>query len=166
MIIRTVRGRALPVVERANVWLSGRSERERLMLLVLAVLGILAVGWYGVVQPLLLARQAAVARIELYEGLQARLRASPPGSVPAPGAGPVTGPLDEAARQAAAAQGLTADISGDAEQVAVTIANARFDSAVPFVRALEGGGAVIDDLRMETASQPGLINLTLTAARP
>lgn len=166
MIAATVRARALPAVERGNAWLAERSARERLMLLVLAVLGVVAVGWYGVVQPLLIARQTAVARIELYEGLQARLRAAPPGAAPAPGAVPLTGPLDAAARQAAAAQGLSAEVTGDADRVSVVVANARFDSAVPFVRALESGGAVVDDLRMETAGQPGLITLTLTAARP
>ncbi|HZV85124.1 MAG TPA: type II secretion system protein GspM [Brevundimonas sp.] len=166
MIVAVVRARALPAVERANVWLAGRSERERLLLIVLALLGIAAVGWYGIVQPLLTARQTAFARIELYEGLQARLRAAPAGVATVPGAALPPGPLDEAIRQAAAAQALGAEVAGDAERTGVTIANARFDSVVPFVRALESGGVIVDDLRMETAGQPGLINLTLTATRP
>lgn len=164
-MIAVVRSRALPAVERANAWLDGRSRREHVLLIALAVLGIAAVGWYGIIQPLLVARQTAVQRIELYEGLQARLRAAPAGAAPAPGVVSLSGPLDEAVRQAAAAQALTAEVSGDADRVSVTIAGARFDGFVPFIRALEGGGAVVDDLRMETAGQPGLINLTLTAAR-
>lgn len=166
MIVAVVRSRATPAVERANAWLAGRSRRERVLLAALAVLGIAAVGGYGIIQPLMVARQTAVERIELYEGLQARLRAAPAGAAPAPGVVPLSGPLDEAVRQAAAVQALTAEISGGPDQVSVVVANARFDSAVPFVRALESGGAVVDDLRLETAGQPGLINLTLTAARP
>lgn len=166
MIVAVVRTRAAPVIEQANVWLAGRSERERLLLIAMGVLGIAAIGWYGIIQPLLIARQTAVERIELYESLQARLRAPPAGAAPAPGAVPITGPLDEAVRAAAAAGALTAQVTGDADRVSVTVTSARFDSAVPFVRALESGGAVVDDLRMETASQSGLINLTLTATRP
>ncbi len=166
MIVAAVRNRAAPVLERANEWLAGRSERERLLLTVLSVLGIAAVGWYGIVQPLLIARQTAVERIALYEGLQARLRAAPAGAVATPGAVPISGPLDAAVRKAAAEGALTAQVSGDADRVTVVITGARFDGAVPFVRALESGGAVVDDLRMETGGQPGLINLTLTASRP
>lgn len=166
MIVAAVRSRAAPAIERAHEWLAGRSDRERLLLIVLAVLGIGAIGWYGIFQPLLIARQTAVERIALYEGLQARLRAAPAGAATAPGAGPITGPLDAAVRKAAAEGALTAQVTGDAERVTVVITGARFDGAVPFVRALESGGAVVDDLRMETGGQPGLINLTLTATRP
>lgn len=166
MIVAVVRARALPAVERANVWLADRSERERLLLIFLAILGIAAIGWYGIIQPLLTARQTAFARIELYEGLQARLRATPTGVAPAPGAVLTSGPLDQAIRQAAAEHALSAQVTGDAGRTSVTIAGARFDSVVPFVRALESGGVIIDDLRMEATDQPGLINLTLTAVRP
>jgi len=166
MIVAVIRNRAAPAVERANEWLADRSERERLLLIALAVLGIGTIGWYGIIQPLLIARQTAVERINLYEGLQARLRVAPAGAAPAPGAVPITGPLDAAVRLAAAEGALTAEIAGDADRVSVTVSGARFDSAVPFVRALERGGAVVDDLRMETSGQPGLINLTLTATRP
>lgn len=166
MIVDTVRGHGLPVVKRAHAWLAERSARERTMLLILGGLGIVAVGWYGVVQPLVVARQTAVARIELYESLQARLRAAPAGAPSAPGAAPVTGPLDEAARQVAAAHALTAEVVGDPDRISVTLRNARFDSAVAFVDALERGGSTVDDLRMEAVGQPGLINLTLIAERP
>lgn len=166
MIVAVVRSRAAPAVERANAWLDSRSQRERVLLIALAMLGIAVLGWYGIIQPLLVARQTAVERIELYESLQARLRAAPSGAAPAPGAVLVSGPLDQAVRQAAMAQALTAQITGDADRVSVAVSGARFDSVVPFVRAVESGGATVNDLRMETAGQPGLINLTLTAARP
>lgn len=166
MIVAVVRSRALPAVERAGAWLNERSRRERLLLLTLAVLGIAAVGWYGLLQPLLVARQIAVERIELYEGLQARLRATPANTAAAPVAVIMTGPLDEALRRAAAVHALSPDLVGDANRVAVTIGGARFDSAMAFVQALEGGGVVITELRLGAAGQPGLVNLTLTASRP
>ena len=166
MIVAAVRSQAAPVLDRANEWLTGRSERERLLLFVLAMLGIGAIGWYAIVQPLMIARQTAIERIALYEGLQVRLRAAPVGAANTPGAAPITGPLDAAVRKAAVESALTAQITGDADRVTVVITGARFDGAVPFVRALESGGAVVDDLRMETGGQPGLINLTLTATRP
>lgn len=165
MIVAALRSRAAPALERASDWLAGRSERERLLLIVMATLGLAAAGWYGVIQPLLIARQTSIARIELYEGLQARLRASPAGAVTTPGQAPVSGPLDEAVRQAAA-QALAVDVKGDADTVTVTVAAARFDAAMSFVRALESGGAMIGQLRMEAGPGPGQVNLTFTATRP
>lgn len=166
MIIAVVRARTAPAAERATAWLTARSERERLLLIVLSVLGATAISWYGIIQPLLIARQTAVERIELYESLRARLRTAPAGSPAAAGAVPISGPLDAAVRGTAAALALTAEVTGDADRVSVTIAGARFDSVIPFVRALESGGAIVDDLRIEQAGQPGLVNMTLTAARP
>lgn len=165
-MIAVVRVRAAPVVERASAWLAARSARERVLLGVLAALGAAALAWYGLVQPLMITRQTAVERIELYEGLQARLRAAPSGAAPTPAAPLLAGPLDEAARQAAAAHALNAEVTGGVDRVAVVVTDARFDGAAPFVRALEGGGAMIEELRLEAAGQPGLVNLTLTAVRP
>lgn len=166
MIVAVIRSRSLPAIERARAWLSERSRRERLLLLTLAVLGVAAVGWYGLIQPLLIARQTAVERIELYEALQARLRATPQSAAASPVAVVMTGPLDQALRQAAAVHALSPEVVGDAERVALTIGGARFDSAVPFLQTLEGSGVVITDLRLEAAGQPGLVNVTLTASRP
>ena len=84
MIVQTVRTRAAPAVERANAWLAERWAREGVMLAGLAALGLVVAGWYGVVRPLLEARQTAIARIELYETLQARLRAAPAGTAASP----------------------------------------------------------------------------------
>ena len=64
------------------------------------------------------------------------------------------------------AQGLAADIQGDAEQITVTMAAARFDAALPFLQTLESGGVELADVRLQAADQPGMINLTLSATRP
>jgi len=156
-----------PAVARASAWLDERSARERLLLQVMAALGLIAVLWYAVIQPLASARETALERIALYESLQSRLRQGPAGPPPA-----VTSPalpggsLVDAARQAAVAQGLAADIQGDAERITVTMAAARFDAALPFLQTLESGGVELADVRLQAADQPGLINLTLSATRP
>ncbi len=156
-----------PAVARASAWLDERSARERLLLQVMAALGLIAVLWYAVIQPLASARETALERIALYESLQARLRqapAGPPPSVTSPAL--PGGSLVDAARQAAVAQGLAADIQGDAGRITVTLAAARFDAALPFLQTLESAGVELADVRLQAADQPGLINLTLSASRP
>lgn len=156
-----------PAVARASAWLDERSARERLLLQVMAALGLIAVLWYAAIQPLASARETALERIARYESLQARLRqapAGPPPSVTSPAL--PGGSLVDAARQAAVAQGLAADIQGDAGRITVTLAAARFDAALPFLQTLESAGVELADVRLQAADQPGLINLTLSASRP
>ncbi|HEV7227319.1 type II secretion system protein GspM [Brevundimonas sp.] len=156
-----------PVVVQAAEWFAARSARERLLLKVLAALGLVALLWYGVIQPLASARAAAMERIALHETLQARLKQGPPGVAAAvPTAALAEGSLVEAARAAAAAQGVAAQIDGDAERITVAAQGVRFEAAMPFVRALEAGGSELSDVRMQASVQPGLIDLTLTATRP
>lgn len=157
---------ASPAVAQAAEWFAARSARERLLLRIMAALGLVALHWYGVIQPLASTRAAAMERIALHESLQARLRLAPPGAAAAPTAALGEGSLVEAARAAAAAQGVAAQIEGDEGRIAVTAQGVRFDAAMPFVRTLEAGGAELSDLRMQASAQPGLIDLTLTAARP
>jgi len=157
---------ASPAVAQAAEWFAARSAREQVLLRILAALGLVAVLWYGVIQPLASARAAAMERIALHESLQARLRLAPPGASAAPTAALGEGSLVEAARAAAAAQGVAAQIEGDEGRITVTAPGVRFDAAMPLVRSLEAGGAELSDVRMQASAQPGLIDLTLTAARP
>ncbi|MBX9574931.1 MAG: type II secretion system protein M [Caulobacteraceae bacterium] len=158
---------ASPAVAQAAEWFAARSARERLLLQILAVLGLIAVLWYGVIQPLATARAAAMERIALHESLQARLKLGPPGIAAAVQTTSLAeGALVEAARAAAAAQGLPVQIDGDAERIAVAAQGVRFEAAMPFLRMLESGGAELSDVRMQASAQPGLIDLTLTATRP
>jgi len=157
---------ASPAVAQAAEWFAARSARERLLLQILAALGLIAVLWYGVIQPLATARANAIERIALYETLQARLRLAPSGAATTPTAALGQGSLVDAARAAAAAQGIAAQIEGDDGRITVTAQGVHFDAAMPFVRMLEAGGAELSDVRMQASAQPGLIDLTLTAARP
>ena len=164
-MIGAVTARTAPVLEQGKAWIEGRSARERLLLGVLAVLGLAAVGWYGVIQPLAVARQDAVERIALYESLQARLRAAPSGAVQ-PASPPLSGPLIDAVRQAASQQSLTIEIAGDEARVTATATGARFDSAAALVDTLERGGINVSSLQLTATGQPGVVDLTLTATRP
>ena len=168
MILAVIRQRTLPAVDRARVWLDGRSARERALLGVLAFWAGVALIWYGVLGPLLGANATARERIALYEQLQARLRLAPGGAAAAPAGPTMAGDaaLDEAIRQVASTLGLNPEVSADGDRVRVTVANARFDSALPFVQAIERGGAVVEAMRMDATDQPGLVNLSMTVSRP
>lgn len=158
---------ASPVVAQAAEWFAARSARERLLLKILTALGLAAVALYGVIQPLVAARTTAMERIALQETLQARLKLGPPGVAAAVQTTALAeGSLVDAARAAAATQGAPVQIDGDAGRITVAAQGVRFEAAMPFVRTLEAGGAELSDVRMQASAQPGLIDLTLTAARP
>lgn len=159
--------RTSPALARTADWLAQRSDRERVLLGVMAALCLVAVGWYGVVLPVTSARATALERIALHQSLQARLRSAPTGGAAASSQTALAdGPLVEAARAAAAAQGLSAEIEGDADRITVVVAAARFDAALPFLAGVEAGGAELTDVRMRAGAQPGLVDLSFTATRP
>ena len=167
MIVTFVRQQSLPAVNRARVWLDGRSSRERVLLGILAFWAGVAFFWYVVLGPLLSANAEARDRIALYEQLQARLRIAP-GDAAAASAGPTMAEdaaLDAALGEMAPVLGLAPEIAADGDRVQVTIANARFDSVVPFVQAIERGGGVVEAMRMDATEQAGLVNLTMTVSR-
>ena len=168
MILTIIRERTFPAVDRATIWLDGRSARERALLGVLAFWAGVALLWYGILGPLLSANQTARDRIALYEQLQARLRIAPAGTASTPAGPTMSGDaaLDEAIRQVASSLGLNPEVSADGDRVRVTVANARFDGAVPFVQAIERSGAIVEAMRMDATAQPGLVNLTMTVSRP
>ena len=168
MILADIHQRTFPAVARTRVWLDGRSARERALLGVLVFCAGVALVWYGMLGPLLSANATARDRIALYEQLQARLRITPGGAASAT-SGPTMADdaaLDQAIRRVAAELGLNPEVSADGDRVRVTVANARFDSALPFVQAIERGGAVVVAMRMDATDQAGLVNLTMTVSRP
>ena len=158
--------RLSPATARAAAWLDQRSARERVLLQIMAVVGLIAALWYGVLLPLATARQTALNRIALYERLQTRLRTAPTGANAASPAPTMDGPLVDAARSAAAAQAVAAQIEGDGDQITLAARNVRYEAATSLLMALEAGGAVLGEVRMTATDQPGLIDLTASAARP
>lgn len=168
MIVAVVRQRSLPAVNRARLWLEGRSARERALLGILAFWAAVALFWYGILGPLLSSNAEASNRIVLYEQLQARLRIASEGAAAA-SSGPAMAKdaaLDTALKQMASVFDLAPETTADGDRVRVAIANARFDGVVPYVQAIERGGGVVEAMRMDATQEAGLVNLTMTVSRP
>lgn len=112
---------------RFDAWWAARSQRERVMLGVLAalLLGVLLV--YGVVKPLQAARAQALADIRTAETYNARLRAA--GTL-APSRAPRTGPPLRVVGDAAIGAGLTARTETIPTGIRATIADGSYDAVI------------------------------------
>ena len=167
-MIRRLEGlSAAPAVKAATVWLDTRSRREQRLILAMAGLAVVAVAWYGLAQPIQRMREDAAIRIETAAVLLARLQAAPVGQVVAVQA-PLDGAVADILTQRAAAAGLTPTrIEPDADGASMVIDNARYDAVIPFLAAVEGvDGAVVQDVRIEQAGQPGIIRLQMRVRQP
>lgn len=160
---------APPALRAASAWLDARSRRERVLILGLGLLAVVAVLWYGLALPLMRAREAATLRIETAAELSSRLRTTP-AAVGAPGVAPLEGALaDVVARRAEAAGLALTRVEPDAagEGASIGIDNARYDAVMPFVAALEGAdGAQVRNLSVERTGQPGMVRMQMRIVRP
>lgn len=169
-VFQTVR--AAPAVQAASVWMETRSRREQRLVIAMTCLAIVAVGWYGVAQPILRMREAATVRIETAAVLLARLQAAPVGGATigqvAAVQAPLDGPVADVLATRASAAGLTPTrIEPDSDGASVVINNARYDAVIPFVATIEGvDGALVRDVRIEQAGQPGLVRLQMRVSQP
>lgn len=154
-----------PVFQAASAWLDQRSQRERWLIGVMGVLIVAALLWYGLARPLAQARAEAMTRIDTQAMLQSRLRTATPGVAAAPPA--LEGPVAEVVAQRAAAAGLAlTSASAQGDDVAVALANARFDAVVPFLQTLESSDELIlRRVQIDRAGQPGLVNLQMQVGR-
>lgn len=150
--------RALPALDAAAAWARERSRREQVLLAFFGGLLGVAVFWYALVQPMLLAREAAIARITSYEAIKARLGG---GATVATAA--EAGALDAMVRSQAAAFSLTpTTLETQGRDVAVTIVDARYDSVIPWLAALESSDrAMLGEVRIQRRSAPGVVNVQL-----
>ncbi|WP_396593878.1 type II secretion system protein GspM [Brevundimonas sp. R86498] len=155
--------RAPPAFAAASSWMAGRSRREQILLAVLGGLVIVAGLWLLILQPLLDARATAVSRIAAYETLMVRVRSA--GTI-GPVVQPLTGPLETALPAQSAPFGITPTVTADGHNVAVAVTGARYESVVAWLAALEASGAVLSSVRIERGAQPGVVNASLSVARP
>lgn len=155
--------RAAPALASASDWMAGRSRREQILLAVLGSLVIVAGLWLLILQPLLDARATAVSRIAAYETLMVRVRTA--GTI-GPAVQPLAGPLEAALPAQAAPFGVTPTVVVEGDGVAVTVTGARYDSVVAWLAALEASGGVLSSVRIERGAQPGVVNASLSVARP
>lgn len=127
-------GALAPWWDRGTIWWSGRSQREQVMLGVLAVLGILALLLVAVVRPLEAARVRAAADIRTYDMLTMRLRAAGPVAGAPARRGP---PAAIVAASAGAAGVLVERVQPESGRLTVALGNAPFDKVLRFVADLE-----------------------------
>lgn len=155
--------RAAPAFAFAAGWMAGRSRREQILLAVLGGFLVVAGLWLLILQPLLDARAMAVSRIAAYETLMVRVRTA--GSV-GPAVQPLSGPLEAALPAQAAPFGVTPTVAADGDGVTVKVTEARYDSVVAWLAALESSGGVLSSVRIERGAEPGVVNATLSVSRP
>lgn len=155
--------RATPAFAAAADWMAGRSRREQILLTGLGGLLLVAGLWLLILQPLLDASAAAVSRIAAHETLMVRVRTA--GSI-GPAVQPLAGPLETALPAQAATFGVTPTVTADGQGVAVTLTEARYDSVIAWLAALEASGADLSSVRMERGAQPGVVNASLSVSRP
>lgn len=159
-IVRSVR--LSPATQAAVAWLDARSVRERRLIIGLTALAVIAIVWYGVLQPILHARESATVRIETAAQLSARLNSAAPRG-PTAVETPVAGQMADILRQRAVAFGLSADrIEPEADGAGIVIENGRYDSIIRFIAAVEGvDGGVVQDLQIDRGNAPGMVRLQM-----
>ena len=126
---------------RFDAWWHERAPRERVLLIVMAVLIAAVVLVFGIVKPLQAARASALADIRSYETATARLRAigapqpgaAAPGQPPAPSARRRTGTPEGVITAAGTGFGLAPAIQQVPGGHRVTLTDAPYDKLVSFV---------------------------------
>lgn len=157
--------RVTPAVSAAAVWMRQRSRREQVLIAFFGGFVLLTLFWFAAPRPLLEARSSAMARIATYESIKARVAAA--------GAGPVVaplpdGPVETALSIQASTFALTpASVARQGGDIVIAINDARYDSVVPWLAALEGGGAVaVTAVKMQSRPVPGMVNVELRVREP
>ncbi|MDO6413608.1 type II secretion system protein GspM [Sphingomonas sp. BIUV-7] len=157
-------GSLAPWWDRGTLWWSGRSQREQVLLGVLAALGTLAILMALVVRPLETARAQATADIRTYDMLAMRLRAAGPGMA---GAAARHGPPAGIVAASAGATGVTVQrVEPESGRLTVVLADAPFDAVLRFVADLERTSSLrVGEARIEaSATGPGLVTARFVLA--
>lgn len=147
-------------------WWSGRSVRERLLLggLLAAATAYLVV--VGAAQPMLAARDEAVASIARSDAALARLAALPePGDRQEDGASDI--PVTVVVTRTANELGLTIRrIEPEGAGARLSIENADFNAVVTWIAELEiENGLRVVAVEMDRRPDPGIVNATLSVQR-
>jgi general secretion pathway protein M len=139
----------MPALEAAllrfDLWWSGLSRRERILVGTMASLLAAVILIYGVIKPLQSARADALAEIRTYETLTARIRAAGTLTAPAPRR---QGPPAQIVTTAAGTFGLTVTPEVTPGGIRVNIADATYDSLMAWLADL----AATSDLRVRSAT--------------
>ena len=155
--------RTTPAMQAALAWGRERSRREQILIAFFGGFLALTLFWFAIPRPLLEARATALSRIETYETIKARVAAAGPGA--ASRVAPASGPIESVITARAAQFGLSPSVERADGGLVVTVSDARYDSVIPWLAALEGEqGAVLSRVRMERGATPGVVNLEFRIA--
>jgi general secretion pathway protein M len=161
--MRLIRVSELPAVEAAlvrfDLWWSGLSRRERILVGVAAALLAGVVLVYGVIKPIQSARAAAIADIRTYETLNARILAA--GRL-----GPATarrsGPAADVATGAGTSFGLVVTAEPIPGGVRASIADASYDSVMAWLADLSATSALgVARVEIVRRPAPGRVSATV-----
>lgn len=163
-VIRIIeRDRIEAAIARFDAWWSALSQRERVLVSMMAALIGAVVLIYGVVKPLQDARASARADIRTYETLNARIRAA--GTLVAPQGERRTGTPAEIVGAAAQAQALQPVIEPTPEGVRATIAEARYDAVLAWIAdAGRSGGLAAMRVELVRRPEPGMVQAVVDFA--
>ena len=157
--------RATPALQAADGWIRLRSRREQVLIAFFGGFLLLTLFWFAVPRPLLEARAEALSRIETYEAIKARVRNAGPGAVGR--AVLPEGPIEAALAAQAATFALTpGGVTRDGDEVVVALANARYDSVMPWLASQEGAGVEIVRVRMTRQPVAGMVDVELRVRQP
>ncbi len=157
--------RAAPALQTADAWIRLRSRREQVLIAFFGGFLLLTLFWFAVPRPLLAARSEALARIETYEAIKAQVRNAGPGAVGR--AVLPDGPIEAALTAQAATFALTpGGVTREGDVVVVALANARYESVIPWLASLEGAGVEIVRVRMTRQPVAGMVDVELRVRTP
>lgn len=143
-------------------WLDARSPRERGLLLALAGIAAVALFVTLVWRPIDASRSAALADIERYDRLAARLRVAGPDV--ARQAAARAGSPSTLVTESAAKAGLTIQrIEPQGSNIGVTLDAAGFDVLVGWLAGIErDAGLKVRDIKLDRRPDPGVVTAQIT----
>lgn len=142
-------------IARFEGWWQTLSQRERMLMTVLALLLAGAALVFGVVRPIQAARAEARADIRTYETLSARIRAA--GTLQ-PRAALRTGSPVEIVQASAQAQALAVSVEAAGGGVRATVSEGRYDSVVNWIADVARTSSLgVTDARIVRRPAPGMV---------
>ncbi|WP_448503192.1 type II secretion system protein GspM [Sphingomonas sp.] len=162
-VIRIVeRDRIEAAIARFDAWWSGLTQRERMLVAVMAALIGTVVLVYGIVRPLQDARASARADIRTYETLNARIRAA--GTLQPQGERR-TGSPAEIVTAAAQAQALQPVIEPTPDGVRATLSEAPYDAVLNWIAEVSrSSGLAATRVEMARRPEPGMVQAVVDFA--
>lgn len=135
-------------------WWHGLSQRERVLISILAALGIAAALFYGAIRPLQAARATAVSEIRSYDILRGRVLAA--GTLSTNRVQRRVGEISAVVRDAAMQQGLTIASETVANGTRVTVHDAAYDKLLAWLADLAASSdARVTKLSIDNLAAPG-----------